>query len=866
MTYQGALEGTGSEDESQLQPTKPSAVQQVTGSVMDFFGGLPLRLVMIFAIGGATVPFAADFVYPSVAKGSYQIICKQLADEAKRKVPPTSKILQAFNQYNLAWYYVTSADGTLDPLTEKYAPELSKYDITSGDIEWREKKYFEAVEAMGEGKLLHIGFSQAPFMGTALSMGGGLMAAPANIAYVFTVLGGVCVLTMGALFLFVSKPLLLIARATGSLLLARDAYSGVTGGGLDVSGAISEVGRVAKGLKGIRQQYDELVAARVAKDDVLKKERKEFEAQKKQLSQEYEEQINQTQAKISELYTKEAEEEFINALGKELDQLKSSHQVCQRILDKLNDKFPTSIMYGAFFKADRYQRLNLDAWLGFDDRNAQGLKKIDHSRIAREVFATSKHVTLGMEGIRDYGLTQIAQAHGIRTAVYLPIVFQSRNLGVVAIYFNTEGQTVQDRLRVLRNVVELASRVLHQNIQYEEEQEAARTDPLTGLRNKKFFYEIMPQIMDRAAVNPEQNPVSLVIMDGDHFKSINDTYGHQIGDQMLQELSKIVKTCVRTTDTLEKLSAPGDYLIRYGGEEFIIVMENTDAKRAMAVSERVRTAIEAKGDWPAGIAKWTVSIGVATFPMDGKTTDDLLNKADTALYYVKEVLDRNKCIHSQQVPKSYKSSKTASAVSGELGVFDPAALLQSLATAQKTGVLTVQAPDGRQLWILFDSGKPMQARLAKFAGAAAIVEFVSTFEEGSFNFQEKSGTGKETMTKLPRLDDTFNIAKSLERILMDGALAQDNFNAAKKIIPTLNMLIRPVAPVEFAARWQQLGQIPEPPMPEEFNVMSDIVQKADGNTTLHNIFRSMEGVPTHSLWRAASLLIQHGLVQTKVMT
>lgn len=861
MTYQAALGGTVEDEQN-----KPSAVQQVTGSMMDFVGSLPVRLIIIFALGGVAVPFVADFIYPTISGGAYQTICKQLSDEAKKKVPPTSKILQAFNQYNLSWYYITTADGTLDPGTKPYAPDLAKYDITSGEVEWRDKKYYEAVAAMGDGKLLHVGFAKAAFMGNAMGLGPAMAAGPANIAYVWTVLGGVCALTMGALMLFVSKPLALIARATGSLLLARDAYSGVTGGGLDVSGAVSEVSKVASGLKNIRRQYDELVAARVAKEDELRKERKEFESKKKEISKEYEDQLSQTQAKISELYTKEAEEEFINALGKELDLLKSSHQVCQRILDKLNDKFPTSIMFGAFFKADRFQRLNLDSWLGFDDRNAQNLKKLDHTRLAREVFATTKHVTLGMEGIRDYGLTQMAQAHGIRTAVYLPIIFQSRNLGVVAIYFTTEGQTVQDRLRVLRNVVELASRVLHQNIQYEEEQEAARTDPLTQLRNKKFFYEIMPQVMDRAAVNPEQNPVSLMIMDGDHFKSINDTYGHQIGDQMLQELSKIVKTCVRTTDSLEKLSAPGDYLIRYGGEEFIIVMENTDAKRGMAVAERVRTAIEAKSDWPAGIAKWTVSIGVATFPMDGKTTDDLLGKADTALYYVKEVLDRNKCIHSQQVPKSYKSSKSAAVIGGELGVFDPAALLQSLATAQKTGVLTVQAPDGRQLWLLFENGKPMQARMGKYAGAAAIVEFVSTFEEGNFNFQEKSMSGKETMTKLPRLDENFNISKSLERILMDGALAQDNFNAAKKIIPTLNMLVRPVAPVEFAARWQQLGQIEEPPMPEEFNVMSDIVQKADGNTTLHNIFRTMEGVPTHSLWRAAALLIQHGLVQTKVVS
>ncbi|MBX9685993.1 MAG: diguanylate cyclase [Candidatus Obscuribacterales bacterium] len=859
MTYQKALDGSVDSEH------KPSAVQQLTSSVMDFVGSLPVRLIILFAIGGTVVPFVADFIYPAIAGSSYQAICKQLSDEAHKKVPPTSKILQAFNRYNLAWYFVTTADGTLDPATSYYAPDLPKYDITSGNVEWREKKYYDAVAAMGDGKLLHVGFNQGAFMGNAVGQGPAMAAAPANIAYVWTVLGGVCVLVMGALMLFVSKPLALIARATGSLLLARDAYSGVTGGGLDVSGSVSEVSRVAQGLKDIRRQYDELVAARVAKEDELRKKEKEFESQKKNLSKEYEDQLSQTQAKISELYTKEAEEEFINALGKELDQLKSSHQVCQRILDKLNDKFPTSIMYGGFFKADRFQRLNLDAWLGFDDRTAQSLKKLDHTRLAREVFATNKHVSLGMEGLRDYGLTTIAQGHNIRTAVYLPIVFQSRNLGVVAIYFTTEGTTVQDRLRVLRNVVELASRVLHQNIQYEEEQEAARTDPLTGLRNKKFFYEIMPQVMDRAAVNPEQNPVSLLIMDGDHFKSINDTYGHQIGDQMLQELCKEIKRCVRTSDSLEKLSAPGDYLIRYGGEEFIIVMENTDAKRAMSVAERVRGAVEAKSDWPAGIAKWTVSIGVATFPADGKTTEDLLNKADTALYYVKEELNRNKCIHSQQVPKSYKSSKAQASVSGELGVFDPAALLQSFATAQKTGVLTVQAPDGRQLWLLFESGKPMQARMGKYAGAPAIVEFVSTFEEGNFNFQEKAMSGKETVTKLPRLDESFNISRSLERILMDGALAQDNFNAAKKIIPTLNMLIRPVAPVEFAARWQQLGSIPEPPMPDEFNVMSDIVQKADGNTTLHNIFRSMEGIPTHLLWRSAALLIQHGLVQTKVM-
>lgn len=858
MTYQAAMDVT-------KESSSPNAVQAVTGTIQYIIGCLAVRLLIIFVVSGLATPFIIDFFYPSMLTTSYVQVANQLADDAKKKTPPPAKILQAINQYNLAWYYVTSGAGVLDPATKPYAPDLQRFDIQSRSLDWKEKKYYEAVSVLSEGKLLHVGFYQGSVMSTAVGLGSTASAVSLPLGYLGLVVAGICFITIAALYIFVSQPLALIARATGSLLLTRDAYSGVTGGGLDVSGAVSEVSKVAQGLKDIRRQYDELNAARVEKEDELRKRTVQFEKEKKNLSKEFEDQINQTQAKISELYTKEAEEEFINALGKELDHLKSSHQVCQRILDKLNDKFPTSIIFGAFFKADRFQRLTLDSWLGFDDRTALSLKKMDHLRIAREIFTSNKHLTLGIEGMREYGLMPFAQPNGIKTVVYLPIVFQNRNLGMMSIYFTTEGQTVQERLRVLRNVVELASRVVHQNVQYEEEQEAARTDPLTGLRNKKFFYEIMPQVMDRAIISPEQHPLSLMMMDGDHFKSINDTYGHQVGDQMLQDLAKVIRSCVRSSEAGEKMAGPGDYLIRYGGEEFIIVMENTDAKKAVSVAERIRQQIESKGDWPAGIAKWTVSIGVATFPGDGKSTDDLLSKADTALYYVKEELGRNKTCHSQQVPKSYKSSKTSAAIGGELGVFDPAALLQSLATAQKTGILTVQGPDGRQFWMLFESGKPIQARMGKYAGGAAAVEFVSTFEEGNFNFQEKAMSGRETVSKLPRLDDSFNVLKSLERLLMDGALAQDHFDAAKKAIPTLNMLIRPVAPVEFAARWKALGEQSDPPMPEEYNVMSSIVQKADGTTTLQGIFRGLDGVPTFMLWRAAQLLIQGGLIQTKVI-
>src|SRR5262249_18297416 len=235
-----------------------------------------------------------------------------------------------------------------------------------------------------------------------------------------------------------------------------------------------------------------------------------------------------------------------------------------------------------------------------------------------------------------------------RNIVYLPVRFQNRNLGMLAFYFVQEGQTVQERLRVLRNVVDLLGRTLYQVVLYEEETEASRTDPLTGLRNKKFFYEIMPQVFERASLNPQEHPISLIMIDGDHFKSVNDTYGHQVGDQMLQELAKTIRQCVRTHDSLERSTGPGDYLIRYGGEEFLVVMEAADAKRAMSVAERVREAVETKSDWPGGIVKWTISLGVATYPQDGKNAEDLMNKADTALYYVHHHLSRHNTLNPKQ--------------------------------------------------------------------------------------------------------------------------------------------------------------------------------------------------------------------------
>jgi diguanylate cyclase (GGDEF)-like protein len=109
------------------------------------------------------------------------------------------------------------------------------------------------------------------------------------------------------------------------------------------------------------------------------------------------------------------------------------------------------------------------------------------------------------------------------------------------------------------------------------------------------------------------------MVDIDHFKVFNDTRGHPAGDELLNQLCKLFQDSVRQ----------GDIVFRYGGEEFLIFLEHTSKQVAYSVSERIRQAVQAQ--MPV-----TVSIGISTFPDDGQDTDELINKADVALYKAKE--------------------------------------------------------------------------------------------------------------------------------------------------------------------------------------------------------------------------------------
>ena len=160
---------------------------------------------------------------------------------------------------------------------------------------------------------------------------------------------------------------------------------------------------------------------------------------------------------------------------------------------------------------------------------------------------------------------------------------------------------------------------------YEQAERLATTDGLTGLMNRRSLNAQLAARVREA--QRYRRPLSLVLLDIDHFKKVNDTHGHPAGDAVLRGVAAVARAQARETDLVA----------RYGGEEMALVLPETDAGGASTIAERLRAAVEGTAHATEhGTLRVTVSVGVATWPGGGQTPDELLTTADRALYRAKQ--------------------------------------------------------------------------------------------------------------------------------------------------------------------------------------------------------------------------------------
>jgi diguanylate cyclase (GGDEF)-like protein len=220
--------------------------------------------------------------------------------------------------------------------------------------------------------------------------------------------------------------------------------------------------------------------------------------------------------------------------------------------------------------------------------------------------------------------TKKAKLKGMESLLVLPLVVREEPIGTLIVASKAKssfGASVRETLQALANQLAVAMANARAVRQLEE---MATTDGLTGCLNKRAFLDQMEQKL--MAAQRFGRKLSVIVTDLDHFKTVNDTYGHAAGDRVLKELGRVLKRVKRETDLVA----------RFGGEEFCVLCEETDARGAQLLAERVRQELESTELLTElGPLKVTASLGVATFPDHASTAADLFVQGDKALYEAK---------------------------------------------------------------------------------------------------------------------------------------------------------------------------------------------------------------------------------------
>jgi len=241
------------------------------------------------------------------------------------------------------------------------------------------------------------------------------------------------------------------------------------------------------------------------------------------------------------------------------------------------------------------------------------------------------------------------EAVGDDQSLCIPLIAHGNTIGMMHLYLGKQSQLDEELMQLAFTVAEhLGLALANLNLQEKLREQAVR-DPLTGLHNRRYLEESIGHELMRAKRHNQK--MSVLMLDMDHFKRFNDTFGHDAGDYVLKSLATLLTNCMRSEDIV----------CRIGGEELAVLLPHTDAVAAVEVGgklcEQVRDMHLKFNDTPLG--KLTLSVGAATFPVDAEEADALLKLADTALYAAKSN-GRDQCVHTNLPRQDQATSITVS--------------------------------------------------------------------------------------------------------------------------------------------------------------------------------------------------------------
>jgi diguanylate cyclase (GGDEF)-like protein len=241
----------------------------------------------------------------------------------------------------------------------------------------------------------------------------------------------------------------------------------------------------------------------------------------------------------------------------------------------------------------------------------------------------------GAPEVADWIAYRLSDAYGLRNTLAAPLQTGRSIAGAIVLSRRTGEVWPESAVRLLGSAAAEASAALARVYSHQAAESEARTDQLTQLPNRRYFDEYTKLLVSRRR---STDRVAILAVDVDHFKRVNDLYGHQIGDVVLQAIANAIQASVREEDVP----------VRFGGEEFVVLLQNPSAGVALEIGERIRQTVRQLDLIEAGVTdRITVSVGVASGQHPGEAMDDIVERADRALYTAKRT-GRNRVVEAWQ--------------------------------------------------------------------------------------------------------------------------------------------------------------------------------------------------------------------------
>lgn len=321
---------------------------------------------------------------------------------------------------------------------------------------------------------------------------------------------------------------------------------------------------------------------------------------------------------------------LLYSIGKAMNYISDLKSLLQYILSQAIEI--TSAEKGSIMLHDlESNRLIIRVLAGLADKEYQ--EKVNNNEIkcrtfkpgegiAGRVYLTAKPMVVN--NIRDDDLFVESESSFVNSIACIPMVVYNDVIGVINVTNKRGGMDFSEEdVQMLKAVADQAAVAINKAQLWD----MAVTDSLTGLYVRRYFMVKLQEELHRA--DRYNTILTIVMADIDRFKKINDTYGHDVGDKVLETIGKFFQKNIRDVDIIA----------RYGGEEFILMIPEADKEAAYCLAERLR---EKFSEIDLGhLPKITISLGIAAYPLDGTEIDDLIKKADAAMYAAKQA-GRNK--------------------------------------------------------------------------------------------------------------------------------------------------------------------------------------------------------------------------------